>query len=73
MGCADIWGYEQGQTHKAVGGKSLKIINLLVNKPIALALRSDGDGLYAAVLHSGNQATVVHIPAFDNQNQAIIS
>ncbi|MCY4046172.1 MAG: hypothetical protein OXE99_14005 [Cellvibrionales bacterium] len=60
VGRADIWVFETPQSHTALGGKPLKIINLFGDTPRALALSPDGNTLYAAVFNSGNQTTAVH-------------
>ena len=57
---ADIWVFNQRQTGDSLGGKPIKIISLFGDTLRGLALSQDKSTLYAGVLHSGNQTTVVH-------------
>jgi len=57
---ADIWVFDGEETGPGLGGTPIKIISLFGDTPRALAVTPDESKVYAAVLHSGNQTTLVH-------------
>jgi len=59
VGRADVWVFAADQLGASHGGEPLTIVTLFGDTPGALAVSPDGDTVYAAVLNSGNQTTVV--------------
>jgi DNA-binding beta-propeller fold protein YncE len=59
VGRADVWVFDAGNLGTALGGVPLRIVTLFGDTPRALAATPDGGTVYAAVLASGNQTTVV--------------
>ncbi len=59
VGRADVWVFDAGNLGTAVGGVPLRIVTLFGDTPRALTVSPDGSTVYAAVLASGNQTTVV--------------
>ncbi|MGI9282220.1 MAG: YncE family protein [Endozoicomonas sp.] len=57
---ADIWVFNSSNLGGALGGKPTKIIELFGDTPRALTVSPDGNTVYAAVLNSGNQTSIVH-------------
>lgn len=57
---ADVWVFDADQLGDAVGGRPLKILALFGDTPRGLAVSPDQQWVYAAVLNSGNQTSVVH-------------
>lgn len=57
---ADIWVFNQDQLDSSLGGKPIKIISLFGDTLRGLALSKNNNTLYAGVLNSGNQTSVVH-------------
>ena len=60
IGRADVWVFDAEQPGSGVGGMPLRIIELFGDTPRALAVSPDGNTVYAAVFHSGNQTSVIH-------------
>ena len=60
IGRADVWVFDAEQPGSGVGGRPIKIIELFGDTPRALAVTPDGNTVYAAVFHSGNQTSVIH-------------
>ncbi len=56
---ADVWVFDALNLGDTVGGTPLKIIKLFGDTPRALAVTPDGNTVYAAVFHSGNQTATV--------------
>jgi YVTN family beta-propeller protein len=56
---ADVWVFDATNPGSALGGVPLRIIRLFGDTPRGLAVSPDGNTVYAAVFHSGNQTTVV--------------
>jgi len=57
---ADIWVFGANDLGEKLGGTPTKIISLFGDTARSLAVTPDGSTIYAAVLNSGNQTTVVH-------------
>ncbi|MDH3589994.1 MAG: thrombospondin type 3 repeat-containing protein, partial [Gammaproteobacteria bacterium] len=59
---ADVWVFDASALadDPALGGTPVKIIELFGDTPRALAATPDGNTVYAAVFHSGNQTAVVN-------------
>lgn len=57
---ADIWVFDASDLGGGLGGTPIKIISLFGDTPRALAVTPDQSKVYAAILHSGNQTTLVH-------------
>ena len=60
VGRADVWVFDAERPGSGVGGRPLRIVELFGDTPRALAACPDGDTVYAAVFHSGNQTSVIH-------------
>ena len=60
IGRADVWVFDAEQPGPGVGGTPLRIVELFGDTPRALAVSPDGNTVYAAVFHSGNQTSVIH-------------
>jgi YVTN family beta-propeller protein len=56
---ADVWVFDATRPGRALGGVPLRIVQLFGDTPRGLAVTPDGNTVYAAVFHSGNQTTVV--------------
>lgn len=59
QGRADVWVFDSGSLGSELGGTALTVITLFGDKPRAIAASANGASVYAAVLHSGNQTTVL--------------
>lgn len=57
---ADVWVFDADNPGTAMGGVPRKIISLFGDNPRGLAVSPDQKTVYAAVLNSGNQTSVVH-------------
>jgi len=55
VGRADVWVFDATSLGKTLGGTPLRILTLFGDTPRALAVTPDGNTVYAAVFHSGNQ------------------
>ena len=66
VGRADVWAFDATNPGSTPGGTPLSIITLFGDTPRALAVSSDGNTVYAAVFHSGNQTTTVNEGAVCN-------
>ena len=60
VGRADVWVFDATNLGSSLGGTPLAIVTLFGDTPRALARSSDGNTVYAAVFHSGNQTTTVN-------------
>ncbi|MFT5441269.1 MAG: DNA-binding beta-propeller fold protein YncE, partial [Myxococcota bacterium] len=56
---ADVWVFDATSLGTTLGGTPVEIVELFGDTPRALAVTPDGNTVYAAVFHSGNQTTVV--------------
>ncbi len=59
IGRADVWVFDALNLGSSAGGDPLTIVTVFGDKPRALAVSPDGNSVYAAVFHSGNQTTTV--------------
>jgi len=59
VGRADVWVFDATNLGPALGGSALQVVTLFGDTPRALAVSPDGNTVYAAVFHSGNQTTTV--------------
>jgi len=59
VGRADVWVFDAANLGATLGGTPLRIVTLFGDTPRALAVSPDGNTVYAAVFHSGNQTTTV--------------
>lgn len=59
IGRADVWVFDASDLGATLGGSPIRIVELFGDTPRALAATPDGATVYAAILHSGNQTTVV--------------
>jgi DNA-binding beta-propeller fold protein YncE len=59
VGRADVWVFDAANLGETLGGTPLRIVTLFGDTPRALAVSPDGNTVYAAVFHSGNQTTTV--------------
>ncbi len=57
---ADVWVFDTTGLGTALGGAPASVIELFSDKPRALAVSPDGNTVYAAAFHSGNETTVVN-------------
>jgi len=56
---ADVWVFDALSLGASLGGTPLSIVTLFGDTPRALTVSPDGNTVYAAVFHSGNQTTAV--------------
>ena len=59
VGRADVWVFDATDLGTALGGQPETIITLFGDTPRALAVSPDGNTVFAAVFHSGNQTTAL--------------
>ena len=59
VGRADVWVFDATNLGTTIGGTPLQIVSLFGDTPRALAVSTDGNTVYAAIFHSGNQTTTV--------------
>ncbi len=59
IGRADIWVFDATNLGSSLGGDEETIVTLFGDTPRALAVSADGNSVYAAVFHSGNQTTTL--------------
>jgi YVTN family beta-propeller protein len=59
VGRADVWVFDATSLGASLGGNPLSILTLFCDTPRALAVSTDGNTVYAAAFHSGNQTTTV--------------
>ena len=59
IGRSDVWIFDATNLGTSFGGTPSKIMNFFGDTPRALAVTPDGNTVYAAVFHSGNQTTTV--------------
>jgi DNA-binding beta-propeller fold protein YncE len=56
---ADVWVFDATNLDTSLGGTPLAVVELFGDTPRALAVSPDGNTVYAAVFHSGNQTAAV--------------
>lgn len=59
IGRASVWVYDAENLGNDLNGSPEKILTLFGDVPRGLAVTPDGETVYAAIFHSGNQTTVV--------------
>src|SRR5215472_371326 len=59
VGRADVWVFDATNLGTTFGGTPVQIVTLFGDTPRALAVSTDGNTVYAAIFHSGNQTTTV--------------
>jgi YVTN family beta-propeller protein len=59
VGRADVWVFNATALGTTLGGNPVTILTLFGDTPRALAASPDGNTVYAAVFHSGNQTTAI--------------
>ena len=60
VGRADVWVFDATNPGSDFGGNPEEVIELFGDTPRALAVSADGNTVYAAVFHSGNQTATVN-------------
>jgi YVTN family beta-propeller protein len=60
IGRADVWVFDATNLGTSVGGTPFSILTLFCDTPRALAVSPNGNTVYAAAFHSGNQTTTVN-------------
>lgn len=59
VGRADVWVFDVNATGESIGGDPVDVLSMFGDTPRALTVSPDGMLVYVAVMHSGNQTTVV--------------
>jgi len=59
QGRADVWVFDATNLGSGLGGTPVGKVTLFGDTPRALTVSNDGNTVYAAIFHSGNQSTVV--------------
>lgn len=59
IGRADVWVFDATNLGTSLGGTPIEILSFFTDTPRALAVSSDGNTVYAAGFHTGNQTTTV--------------
>lgn len=70
VGRADVWVFDANNLGAGPGGTPISIVNLFSDVPRALAVGPDGDKVYAAALHSGNQTAIVPLGVIPDTGEA---
>ncbi|MBW2292310.1 MAG: hypothetical protein JRG94_08355 [Deltaproteobacteria bacterium] len=60
IGRADVWVFNAATPGAAFGGTPVEILTFFSDTPRALAVSGDGNTVYVAAFHSGNQTTVIN-------------
>ena len=60
VGRADVWVFDANKLGTSLGGTPLTVLTHFGDTPRALAVTPDGNTVYAAVFHSGNQTTALN-------------
>jgi YVTN family beta-propeller protein len=66
QGRADVYVFDASDQGTSLEGDRLAVITLFGDKPRALATSPNGNQVYVAVFHSGNQTTAIHEGAVCN-------
>jgi YVTN family beta-propeller protein len=56
---ADVWVFDSNDLGTAFGGRPIRILSFFSDTPRALATSPDGNTVYVAAFHSGNQTTTI--------------
>lgn len=56
---ADVWVFDSTSLGATLGGTPLRILSFFADTPRALAVSPNGDTVYVAAFHSGNQTTII--------------
>ncbi len=59
IGRADVWVFDANALGNTIGGTPIEIVSFFADTPRALAVSADGNTVYAAAFHSGNQTTTI--------------
>ncbi len=59
IGRADVWVFDAGALGNTLGGTPVEILSFFADTPRALAVSPDGNSVYVAAFHSGNQTTAI--------------
>ena len=59
IGRSDVWVFDATSLGATIGGTPIEILTFFGDTPRALAATPNGDTVYAAVFHSGNQTTAI--------------
>ncbi len=62
IGRADVWVFDATSLGATLGGTPVEIVSFFADTPRGLAVSPDGNTVYAAAFHSGNQTTVITEP-----------
>jgi len=60
IGRADVWVFDATALGATIGGTPVEIVSFFADTPRALAVSADGNTVYAAAFHSGNQTTAIN-------------
>jgi DNA-binding beta-propeller fold protein YncE len=60
IGRADVWVFDATSLGSALGGTPVEIVSFFADTPRALAVSPDGNTVYAAAFHSGNETTAIN-------------
>ena len=61
IGRADVWVFDSTSLGATVGGTPIEILTFFADTPRALAVSNDGNTVYVAAFHSGNQTSIVRM------------
>ncbi len=59
IGRADVWVFNAATSDTTIGGTPVEILSFFADTPRALATSPNGDTVYVAAFHSGNQTTPI--------------
>lgn len=59
VGRADVWVFDPSDLGQSLEGESVAVLQLFTDTPRALTVSPDGETVYAAGFHTGNQTTAV--------------
>ena len=59
IGRADVWVFDATALGSTIGGTPVEILSFFADTPRALARSADGNTVYVAAFHSGNQTTSI--------------
>jgi DNA-binding beta-propeller fold protein YncE len=72
VGRADVWVFSATNPGAGLGGTPDTIITLFADTPRALAVSPDGNTVYAAAFHSGNETTTINEGAVPNGGSSTV-